>query len=141
MEKKEESQSTDPVGHSGLRALYAGWKETSDERVSSVCEKLRTGGTRASEELLQREAAFAVVFMEGLEEAEVAVVKQLGLLAQVGSHKNAPLLARVLSDLSKVRTETSQRATDLLKAAEELAARREVLEAEKSAVRPLRRVV
>ena len=131
-----DEKKPDTTAEDAFRTTTTRWKQEHAESTQAVLERLSGPEASSAEKELTRAAAHDLALLEALEGSEIAVVRQLGLLVEAGSPTNATVLAAVLKDLSKIRSETTRRATSLLQATEAIAARRELTKPAPSA--PLR---
>lgn len=123
-----------------LRNQAAHWSAEHTRAAEELSRELSPPDATASERALSRAAAHDLALLQELEGTEVALAHQIQLLIASGRHKNGPMLIALLTDVSRVRSEASRRATELLKATEALAVRRELAAAERPARPHLRRV-
>lgn len=100
------------------------WCDEHEVAQSELAKQLCPEGAASAEKLLCELAAHDFLLLKEMGRPELVLTKQINMLVAAGLSKNLPGLTRSLKDLSSVRNEAGARFTELMKAAECLAARR-----------------
>lgn len=127
---------------SALRQKARGWREEHRKDMSRTVDSVCPEGASGIERALCGVAAHDIAIIRELAHSELAVAKQVGILVESASVKHVVALSKILSDLSKNRTEATNRVTNILTTVETMATRRRLAAAEETIGKPhLRRVV